>query len=85
MRTIKTKVKETTISIFLKPPTEEIWFERLKKRNTESDDAIRVRLQEGKKELEASKEYDYIVINDDLNLCIQEIIGILKKENFIKN
>ncbi|MFN3605468.1 MAG: guanylate kinase [Leptonema sp. (in: bacteria)] len=84
-RTIKKKIEERIISIFLKPPNEEIWLERLRKRNTDSEDAIKIRIQEGKKELEASKEYDYIVINDDLKICIEEIINILKKENFINH
>ncbi len=85
LRTIKGKLKEKITSIFLKPPSESVWIERLKKRNTDSEEAIQIRLQEGKKELEASKEYDYIVVNDDLSICIKELIEILHKENFIKN
>lgn len=85
LRTIKQKINEKIVSIFLKPPNEEIWLERLKSRNTDSEEAIYIRVREGKKELEASKEYDYIVVNDKLEICIEEILNILKKENFIEN
>lgn len=85
LRTIKQKINEKIVSIFLKPPNEEIWLKRLRSRNTDSEEAIQIRLREGKKELEASKEYDYIVVNDKLEICIEEILNILKKEKFIEN
>lgn len=85
LRTIKQKINEKIVSIFLKPPNEEVWLKRLRSRNTDSEEAIQIRLREGKKELEASKEYDYIVVNDKLEICIEEILNILKKEKFIEN
>ncbi|MCS7204494.1 MAG: guanylate kinase [Leptospiraceae bacterium] len=84
MRTVKKKFSSKTLSIFLMPPSEEVWLKRLRSRNTESEEEIQIRIQEGKKEIEAAKEYDYIVINDDLEICLQEIQSILKKE-FILN
>jgi len=83
MRTIKNKFNNKVLSIFLMPPSKEVWLERLKKRNTESEEELKIRIYEGEKEIEAAKEYDYVVINDDLERCKEEIISILKKENLI--
>jgi guanylate kinase len=80
MRTIKNKFNNKVLSIFLMPPSKEVWLERLKKRNTESEEELKIRIYEGEKEIEAAKEYDYVVINDDLERCKEEIISILKKE-----
>jgi len=68
---------------FLMPPSKEIWLERLKKRNTESEEDLQIRIQEGEKEIQAAKEYDYIVINGELNECIHQIVDILKKEQML--
>lgn len=83
MRTIKKQFHNQTLSIFLKPPSEEVWLERLKKRNTESNQELLIRIEEGKKEMEAAKEYDYIVINDNLEDCVKNVINILQKEDLI--
>jgi guanylate kinase len=80
MRTIKNKFNNKVLSIFLMPPSKEVWLERLKKRNTESEEELKIRIYEGEKEIEAAKEYDYVIINDDLERCKEEIISILKKE-----
>lgn len=83
MRTVRTKFPSQTVSIFLLPPSEEEWIRRLRARNTETEEQLQIRIQQGKKELEAAKEFDYRVINDDLQECLREIIVILKKENMI--
>ncbi|GIX43012.1 MAG: guanylate kinase [Leptospiraceae bacterium] len=83
MRTIKNKFKNKVLSIFLMPPSKEVWLERLKKRNTESEEELQIRILEGEKEMEAAKEYDYIVVNDDLNDCKNQIISILKREQIL--
>ncbi len=83
MRTIKKNYPYSVLSIFLMPPSKEIWLQRLKKRNTESEEELQIRIQEGEKEIQAAKEYDYIVINGELNECIHQIIDILKKEQLL--
>ena len=55
---------------------------RLRGRHTEDDETIKKRLAEAKVELERSKKYDYVVINDDLERAIGEIESITKKELF---
>lgn len=53
---------------------------RLRGRHTEDDETIKKRLAEAKVELERSKKYDYVVINDDLERAIGEVEGITKIE-----
>ena len=49
-------------------------------RNTEDEETIQNRLDFVKIELERSKQYDYVVVNDDLERAISEIESITKKE-----
>lgn len=53
---------------------------RLRGRNTEDEETIQRRLAEAKVELERAKQYDYIVINDDLERAIAEVESITQKE-----
>ena len=68
--------------IFIAPPgvgVEEL-EKRLRGRNTEDEATIQRRLEEAKVELERSKQYDYVVINDDLERAIAEVESITRKE-----
>lgn len=77
------KVKEAfpeVILIFIMPPKFEDLEYRLRKRNTDSDEDIIKRLNTAKKEIEYKDKYDYIVVNDDIDKCVNEIKCIIKKE-----
>lgn len=77
------KVKEAfpeVILIFIMPPKFEDLEYRLRKRNTDSDEDIIKRLNTAKKEIEYRDKYDYIVVNDDIDKCVNEIKCIIKKE-----
>ena len=63
--------------IFLAPPSIEALKERLKKRNSESDEQIAERLARVEKETANLNRYDYVVINDRLDKAVEEIIEIL--------
>ena len=70
------------VLIFIAPPgvgVEEL-EKRLRGRNTEDEATIQRRLEEAKIELERSKQYDYVVINDDLERAIAEVESITRKE-----
>ena len=45
---------------------------------------VKKRMKEFKKDLLKWKEYDYVVINDDLNICYKKIMRIIKRKNNIK-
>ena len=80
------------VSIFVVPKSFEILAQRLRGRGTEDEETVRRRLQTALSELEQAKLYDYIVINDSLSDCVDDILGILRSEknktgnmlNFIK-
>ena len=46
---------------------------------------VKKRMKEFKKDLLKWKEYDYVVINDDLNICYKKIMRIIKRKNNIKS
>ena len=54
------------VLVFILPPSPEELERRLRNRGTDSDETIRLRLQNAKREVRSAKEYDFIVINDDL-------------------
>ena len=66
--------------IFLAPPSQEVLKERLVNRNTESEDFVRERLERARLELSFAKEYDYIIINDDLEIAYQAVKSIIVAE-----
>jgi guanylate kinase len=65
------------VSIFLQPPSLAVLEERLRARKTESEPAIELRLQNASRELTHADEYQYQVVNDDLDRAVQEIHSIL--------
>lgn len=69
------------VSIFIVPPSLEALKMRLKGRGTESDETYRKRLEIAQDELLRAKEYDYIVVNDELSACADDICAIISAEN----
>jgi guanylate kinase len=76
---VKQKMPEAVL-IFIAPPSFEELEHRLRGRKTEDEETIQKRLHEVKIELERSKQYDYVVINDDLERAITEVEKITQKE-----
>ena len=66
--------------IFLAPPSTEELKARLIKRNTETEEKITERLSRLDYEMSKQSEYDYTVINDDLEETYKKIIEIINKE-----
>ena len=66
------------ISIFILPPSIEELKQRLINRGTESNETINNRIDRAKEELEQKNNYQYIVINDNLEKCINEVYNIIK-------
>lgn len=71
---------ENAVSIFVMPPSFEKLKERLENRKTDSKEVILGRLERAKEEIKASSKYNYVVINDDIDLCLQDIKAIIKSE-----
>ena len=79
-RMIKEKVPNC-VSIFIGPPSFESLKTRLVGRNTESADVIEKRLNKAKDEIASANQYDYIVINDDVDVAANEVISIIESEH----
>lgn len=73
---IKAKMPEAVL-IFIAPPSFEELETRLRGRHTETEEAIQKRLNFVKFELENSKKYDYIIVNDTINNAVNKIIEII--------
>ena len=80
---LQTLGKEKILSLFIKPPNLEVWEKRLRHRHTETEKQIQKRIEQGKKELEETHFYDYVIINDFWEETLEKTVNILKKENII--
>ena len=76
---IREKMPEC-ISIFIMPPDLETLKNRLVARGTETAAKIEERLLAAKTEISRAGEYDYTVVNDDINTAVQEIAAIINKK-----
>ncbi len=77
------KIKELypdCLSIFLLPPSIEELEKRLRGRDSDGDEIIKSRLDIAMVELSYKDKYDYQIINDDLNECVDNINKILNTE-----
>ena len=66
--------------VFLLPPSFETLRERLSQRGTDSPEQIERRLEVAKRELAAIGDFDYAVVNDDLERCVRDVAAILAAE-----
>jgi guanylate kinase len=69
-----------TVGIFVLPPSFEILERRLRGRSKDPEDAIRRRLETARREVSAVAEYDYVVVNDELERCVSELAAIVAAE-----
>jgi len=64
----------------LKPPSIEELKNRLQKRNTENDKTKKVRLKNAKTEIQEISEYDYTILNDEVENAVSELKRVILKE-----
>ncbi len=79
---IKRKFPEETLAVFVKPPSIDELKIRLKKRSTESEDKINMRIAKASVELATAPQFDTIIKNYDLDTAKEEAYQLVK--NFIK-
>lgn len=73
---IKARFKKA-IFVFVLPPGFQELKERLKKRGDESDEMIRGRLEEARREIRSYPEFDYVIINDKLDKAVKDLASIV--------
>lgn len=74
---LKEKMPDAVL-IFIAPPSFEDLEFRLRNRNTESEEAIAKRLEFVKLEIENSKYFDYVIVNDEVEFAVDELEKIIK-------
>lgn len=78
---IKQAYPEESRVVFVKPPNEEVLFNRLRERNTESEDSLAKRIARAAEELAYENTFDYVLLNDDLATALAEAEQITR--NFL--
>lgn len=74
---IKRLYPERTLAVFVKPPSIEELKIRLKKRKTESDERINMRIAKASIELATAPQFDYIIVNEHLDTALQEAYNLV--------
>ena len=75
---IKKHFPQNSKVIFLAPPSLEVLEKRLRGRATDTEEVIRTRIENARKELAKKQEYDYLVVNDNLDRAYGEVSAIIK-------
>lgn len=75
---IKHKFPEETLAVFVKPPSIDELKIRLKKRSTESDDKINMRIAKASVELATAPQFDVVIKNYDLDIALEEAHQLVK-------
>jgi guanylate kinase len=68
------------VSVFLLPPSRDRLRERLERRGTESAEKLSERLANACEEIAALRNYDYLIVNEELEFAVEEFISILRGE-----
>lgn len=68
------------VLIFVLPPSMSELKKRLEERGRENEEQIAERLAAAKWEFEQALKYNYIVVNDELQTCVDEVVGILHRK-----
>jgi guanylate kinase len=68
------------ILVFVLPPSLEVMEQRLRARSSDSEAAIQLRLRDAAKELEECRHYDYVIVNDVLDVAADTLAAIVTAE-----
>jgi guanylate kinase len=69
-----------TVGVFVLPPSFEALERRLRGRSKDSEEAMQRRLRTARAEVDAFTEYDYVVVNDELDPCVDRLRAIVLAE-----
>jgi guanylate kinase len=77
---LQDKMSADVVSVFILPPTMTELQSRLHRRAEDSEEVIATRLNNSRSEIEHWREYDYVLINEDLNTAFDSVQSIVKAE-----
>ncbi len=83
-RQLTSLAREDVVSVFILPPSKKELLRRLSNRNQDSQEIIEFRMQRANAEMSHWNEYDYTVINRDLDDSLKKILAILRAERLKK-
>lgn len=78
-RQVRTRCADT-VGVFVLPPSYAILEQRLRGRSKDSEEAMQRRLLTARNEVAAFVEYDYVVVNDELDTCVDRLRAIVTAE-----
>jgi guanylate kinase len=78
-RQLKERVPEA-VSIFILPPSREILEARLRSRSEDAEEVIQRRLREAGEEIRRYRQYDYVLVNTDVNASVETLASIVRAE-----
>lgn len=68
------------VLVFILPPSLRVLESRLRNRGTETEDRIQIRMQQYQREFEQLESYEYLVVNDNLEVAVSDLAAVLKAE-----
>ena len=74
------KIFSDVVSIFVLPPSLEVLENRLKDRNQDSKEVIAKRMAAAKEEISHVSEYDYVIINDNIDIALRDLVSVVESE-----
>lgn len=77
---LREKMRGDIVSVFVLPPTMKELLARLKRRAEDPDAVIATRLKNARQEIEQWREYDYVIVNDDLTRAFTSVRAIVQAE-----
>lgn len=78
-RKLKREIPDA-VSIFILAPSRDILEQRLRARSEDSGEAIERRLREAREEIKSFREYDYVLVNRDLETAVADLAAIIRAE-----
>ena len=77
---VREKMAADTVTVFILPPSMKELRARLERRAEDSRDIIERRLENARKEITRWVQYDYVLINDDIQATFDDLLAILRAE-----
>jgi guanylate kinase len=77
---LKQNVPDDVVAIFILPPSTEALKQRLQTRAQDSDEVVQARMAKSSDEMSHWAEYDYVIVNDDLEESVRQVQAILDAE-----
>ncbi len=77
---LQASIREDLVSVFILPPSVKELERRLRARNQDSEEVVQQRMAKAVDEISHYNEYDYVIVNNDLDESIRQLRGILTAE-----